>query len=70
MKSITDHKPEGRGYPYLGINPSTGVIVMFTSLGAGVQLNEAETGEIGEVSTQWLESNFRPFHGSIRLSNK
>lgn len=55
-------------YPFL-MKSETGEIVFFVSDKCGFQLNETETFQQG-YSDDWIMSDFKPFPGTITLSNE
>ena len=58
-----------RTYPYLGIHKgSTQMIILFTSKGYGVIVNNHPLG-MGHKSNIWLESEFELFNGKVTLEN-
>lgn len=61
-------------YPYLGQMSSnnTGLLVLFVSPKFGTVLRTG-TGwnvyDVGAYRTDWLQENFKPFNGSVTISN-
>lgn len=57
-------------YPCLKVSP-TGRIVLFQDYNAGTVLGWTSESikEVGIFSKEWTESTFKPFKGSITLSN-
>ena len=59
-------------YPYIGhFKDSANVeyIVLFTSKNTGTILNKNKYWDVGHHSLNWGEVTFKPFQGSITLSN-
>jgi len=56
-------------YPCLMISDQ-GKIVLFIRNGEGTALNDARWTYIGEFNKGWDMDNFKPFHGTITLSNE
>ena len=47
-----------------------GDVVMFIDCDRGTLVaSESRPEDIGEYSNDWIAGNFKPFHGSITLSN-
>ena len=60
-------------YPKLMKSKDTGNIILFSRLGTGmiVALGHHNLyGEIGYFATDWSENFFKPFTGSITLTNE
>lgn len=57
-------------YPCLKISDA-GLIVLFTSIETGIviQPDKRNLYTVGQYGTDWMESKFTPFHGTITLSN-
>ena len=69
MKSeIIEAKPKCK-YPYLGIDQKTGGVILFTKRDTGMVVRQDEDFPIGEYDTNWDESSFTPFAGTVQLSN-
>jgi hypothetical protein len=70
MKSIITEKKEKEEYPKLMVS-SIGRIVLFTSYKKGVLVdpNEVLTDDIGCYSNCWAMDDFKPFNGTVTLSN-
>jgi len=73
MKSVVEMQKDVHNdikYPCLMIS-SVGRIVMFNSYKCGVQINTVSSGnlEIGDYLNCWAIEDFKPFNGSVTLSN-
>jgi len=62
-------KREEDEYPCLMIEYS-GMIVLFSGYSIGTVLNETHGWKPGEFSDGWDMDCFKPFHGTITLSNE
>ena len=69
MKSVIreNHKKEIE-YPCLMIN-NTGLIVFFNKKEHGLTMNHNNYYNIGHYSDVWCMEVFKPFNGTIELSN-
>jgi len=56
-------------YPYIGIKEDSGAIVLFIFERTGTTLIDGKYNKAGKFSTNWAESEFTPFNGTITLSN-
>ena len=59
-------------YPYIGYFKTTEnveYIVLFTSKDTGTLLNKNKYSDAGYYGNNWGEVTFKPFQGSITLSN-
>jgi len=56
-------------YPCLMIGEHTGVVVLFEKKGVGMVVNNCPQYGIGHYSNEWVMINFKPFNGTIELSN-
>ena len=74
MKIIVKDKDDDKKikYPYIGIGEN-GLIVLFKACQRGVALvvpsNLFNIYKVGYYSERWEMSKFKPFEGSITLSN-
>ena len=69
---IPADKPEEKKWPRLMIHEREGIskIVLFTSIKEGFVLSSTVQGEcIGYYYRDWNEDAFKPFHGTVELSN-
>ena len=69
MKSVMNYDENAKvkpAYPYLGYQGVTQFVVLFTSEGKGVLVGA--NNSIGMFGT-WPESDFKPYHGTVTLSN-
>lgn len=46
------------------------LIVLMISYGIGIVIQDNITYGIGYKQADWIMDNFKPFHGTIELSNK
>lgn len=53
-------------YPYLGIS-NEGSIVWFTEKETGIALKYPNREECVSVTGAWIESDFRPFQGTLTI---
>lgn len=66
IEKAAEQKPIKK-YPYLGTH-EVGSIVLFTSDGCGVLLEEGKDSyEVGAYRKDWLEQHFTPFNGTIKI---
>lgn len=69
MKVTVKEQPTVK-YPYIGRHEIFAkLIVLFASKGKGTVLQTDKNHSVGEYSDTWIESNFKPFEGTIELSN-
>ena len=62
-------EPESSEYPCLKI--SNGLVVLFTKQRTGTAIVlDSSWHKIGRFSDAWIESNFKPFQGSVTLENE
>lgn len=70
MKVTVKEVKKERKYPYIGIHEiHMGLIVLFSKQNKGTVLQPDKSYSIGEYSHTWVESNFKPFEGTVELSN-
>jgi len=72
VKVNEDKQEEGLDYPLLMISNHDGLIVEMTSYGNGIVVREGKKSvyERNAKSCTWAMDIFKPFHGTIELSNK
>jgi len=63
-------KKEDVKYPCLKWRESSGLIVLFTAINRGFAIKPNIYWAIGEYYDGWKEEDFKPFHGTITLSNE
>ena len=57
-------------YPYVGISPNSGRVVIFTSPEHGTLIHEPDHSHgLGYVCGSWAEFDFEPLRGDVVLSN-
>jgi hypothetical protein len=73
VKTTVTEATEARGkaYPYMGILPDKGIIVLFTSEDTGMVLHKGEgRWPVGDYEDgQWREEDFAVFQGTLTLEN-
>ena len=71
MKSIIEHaqKKPAATYPCLMIRTYNGSVVLFTEHGIGTCVHAGGDNILGEYSDIWDKGCFKPFNGTIALSN-
>ena len=72
IKVIEDKQEEKLDYPLLMISPNN-LIVRMESHGSGTVVyegNDKKYWPLGYKSLDWAMDEFKPFHGTIELSNK
>ena len=71
MKSTIEHAPKKPAitYPCLMISTYNGAVVLFTADSKGTCVHAEGANVLGEYSPDWAMSNFKPFNGTIALSN-
>jgi hypothetical protein len=64
-------KLKAPSYPYIGKSKKTGMIVLFTAVGAGVVVDKANnhTYHTGQYSTAFSMSCFEPYNEPVTLQN-
>jgi len=74
MKSIIVNQEQKPEYPCLKISVDTGNVVLFTGVDTGTLVsigNDSSPKDysIGEYGKGWTEGKFKPFTGTVELSN-
>jgi len=70
VKVSEEKKEESLDYPLLMKSESTGVIVLMRKAGSGVVVKPNKCDSLGDCSNGWNMEQFKPFHGTVWLSNK
>jgi len=66
---VKEAATKGTKYPYLK-ESENGTIVLFFAQNSGVSVCKSYYHDVGEYSNTWLESDFKPFHGTVTLVNE
>lgn len=71
MKSTSEHAPKkpDTTYPCLMKSIKTCTVVLFTKRDTGTCVHAGGDNDLGEYSTAWVMDCFKPFNGTIPLSN-
>ena len=58
-------------YPYIGIHPTTNLIVLFTAENSGFVINCGDNirYKLGHYAYDWLEPDFKHYTGQVILEN-
>ena len=66
--TITEKKDNGGRFPgWFGITKE-GLLVCFTSPGAGIVIYADSHHFVGDIRTDWIEENFKTFYGTIEVA--
>lgn len=68
MKIEIIEKKKEIAFPWIGVS-QRGCIVLFVGHGKGVTINSTNHHSHGEYIEDWLMLEFKPFTGTITLSN-
>lgn len=71
MKSVCsrNEKDSFISYPCLMISTCNGSVVLFTEHEIGTCVHAGGDNDLGEYSTAWAMDCFKPFNGTVTLSN-
>jgi len=71
MKSIANYSIKKLDYPCLMKSTTTGSVVLFAAEGTGtcIHVGAEDDTFLGEYSDEWDMVRFKPFDGTITLSN-
>lgn len=64
----TTEKKEESKYPYLGITRH-GSVVWFVSPNKGIALKHGDSISMLRIDSDWIESDFTPFIGTLKSPN-